>query len=344
VRRNYTSTKTIEAALDLNLWCDEDEAVIGLKLCRLVKRSAYLTAGTEAKDGEIFAMKIAFVIVAHKFPEQIVRLIRSLSPEAHYFIHIDRRAKAVFTEAQRLLENTPNVFLVEKRYPCYWGQFNIVNATLECLRTISKKGEKYDYAVLISGQDYPIKPVSEIKLFLERNRGRQFIEAFPLMEPNRWTNQDGAYQATRRVLNWHFFFRSHRIHLPLQREIPNSLVPYGGSQWWALTRECVDYLIDYVDTHPNVVNYFKNTFIPDELFFQTLVCNSPFRREVSGYSLSYVNWLNPNPTSPRVLTTEDFEALRKSDCLFARKFDPNRSEKLLKLVDQKLLNAERLVK
>lgn len=282
-------------------------------------------------------MKIAFVIIAHNYPEQIIRLIQSLAGENQFFIHIDKRAETIFQQTQNLLQGTSNVCLVDKRYRCYWGNFNIVNATLECLRVLCETKQECDYVVLISGQDYPIKPLSAIELFLEKNRGQQFIEAFPLLQDNQWTHQTGPYQAATRVLNWHFFLRSRHFYLPVRRKMPNSLMPYGGSQWWALTKECVHHLVDYVNTYPNVINYFKNTFIPDELFFQTLVCNSPFKEEVSGFNLRYIDWANPNPTPPKVLMTEDFESLKNSDCLFARKFDPDRSKELLNLIDQKLL-------
>lgn len=281
-------------------------------------------------------MKIAFVLLAHQHPEQIFRLIESLRGEDQFFIHIDKRAEAVFDQAQRLFRGNANVRFIADRHRCYWGNFNIVNATLECLKVVCEE-EKYDYVVLISGQDYPLKPLSEIKLFLEKHRGQQFIEAFPLLENNQWTDQEGAFQAANRVLKWHFFLRSRHFYLPVRRTMPNSLIPYGGSQWWALTSECVRYLVDYVKTNPNVMDYFKNTFIADELFFQTLVCNSPFKEAVTGSNLRYIDWSNPNPVPPRVLTIGDFESVKNSNCLFARKLDPDRSADLLNLIDQKLL-------
>lgn len=280
-------------------------------------------------------MKLAFVILAHKHPEQILRLVKSLnSEENHFFIHIDKRAESVFVETQKLFVSIPNVFLVDQRYACRWGQFSIVNATLSCLRQLCSTQKSYDYVFLISGQDYPIKPLSEVKRFLEKNWSQQFIEAFPMAEPNKWTEAGGPYQAMTRVSNWHFFLRSRHFLLPLPRKIPNSLVPYGGSQWWALTGDCVQWVVNYLNTNPGVVNYFKYTFIPDESFFQTLVCNSPFKEAVANRNLTYIDWENPNPTPPRVMTVEDIVALRNSNLLMARKFEPGRSDKVMDLLDQ----------
>ncbi|MFM7425451.1 MAG: beta-1,6-N-acetylglucosaminyltransferase [Elainella sp.] len=293
-------------------------------------------------------MKLAFVILAHRYPEQLARLVKLLSSDGDdCLIHIDRRAAALLEQTQRLLGDlvrTPQVVFVKQRSACRWGQFSIVNATLNCLNQMRQQAqhsgysEPYDYIVLISGQCYPIKPLAQIKRFLAAHRGQQFIEAFPILEPNPWTEQAGPYQAARRVFNWHGFFRSRHFYLPFQRTLPKGLIPYGGSQWWALSGDCVAYLLAELDAHPEVIQYFKYTFIPDELFFQTLVANSPFQTALANRCLTYLDWSNPNPTPPKVLGLEDFEQLANSDYLFARKFDPHRSQDLLTLIDQRLLS------
>jgi hypothetical protein len=284
-------------------------------------------------------MRIAFVILAHKFPEQIVRLINALNADGdQFFIHIDQRSPTVFNQLKERFENEPKVLLTTDRYACRWGQFSLVAATLSCLRSVCLSQETYDYVFLISGQDYPIKPLADLKRFLEKNKGQQFIEAFAFLEPNRWSEHEGVFQPEKRVLYWNFFLKSRHFQVPLRRKMPNSLIPYGGSQWWALTGECVHYIVKYLNANPSVSNYFKYTNIPDEIFFQTLVANSPFKGEITGHDLTYADWLNPNPFPPRVLTTENFESLKTSDLFLARKFEPERSGELLDLVDQLLLS------
>ncbi|MDX2241203.1 MAG: beta-1,6-N-acetylglucosaminyltransferase [Leptolyngbyaceae cyanobacterium bins.302] len=285
-------------------------------------------------------MRIAFVMLAHKFPEQIARLIHVLSLEDdHFFIHIDRRSPTVFNAVQKTFAANSRVVLTDERYACRWGQFSLVGATLSCLRKVCAAKEHYDYVLLISGQDYPIKPLPQLKRYLEQNQGKQFMDAFPFLEPNPWSEHTGIFQPARRVLDWHFFLRSRHLHIPIKRKIPNKLVPYGGSQWWALTGECVQHLMQYLDQHPNVTNYFKHTLIPDEIFFQTLICNSPFKQDISGSNLTYADWLNPNPFPPRVLTLEDIDPLKTSDLFLARKFEPERSGELLDLIDRELLSC-----
>ena len=56
----------------------------------------------------------------------------------------------------------PNIYFL-KRHTCYWGDFNIVKATCEGIKEIVKSGINFDYAILLSGQDYLIKSTTQIE-------------------------------------------------------------------------------------------------------------------------------------------------------------------------------------
>lgn len=284
-------------------------------------------------------MRVVYLILAHKLPEQLTRLITVLnSSSSHFFIHFDDRAETAFQETKQRLASYSNVDFVTPRSRCRWGQFSIVQATLTSLKTLAASKIDYDYAFLLSGQDYPIKPLCQINSFLEKNRGNQFMDWFPLDQPNQWTEQTGPYQAMRRIQHWHFAYRSRWLHLPIRRELPDNLLPYGGSQWWTLSSDCVQWLTQFIQTNPRVIRFFQNTFIPDELFFQTIVLNSPFKEKVINNTLRYVDFTRANPTPPAVLMKDDFEFLSTgTDALFARKFDSTRDQEILDLIDQAIL-------
>jgi hypothetical protein len=187
--------------------------------------------------------------------------------------------------------------------------------------------------MLLSGQDCPIRSTAQIHEFLERNNGREFIEAFRLDLPNRWTSQGGMFQAMKRVLYLTFFLRSRAFHIKYKRRFPNGWTPYGGSQWWCLTKECVGYLHDYLKNNRSVLRFFRNVYIPDETMLQSLVANSPFAKKIHGDGLHYIDWTNPNPTYPRTLDISDFEKIDSSEYLIGRKFDSVQSTELLERLD-----------
>jgi hypothetical protein len=283
---------------------------------------------------------IAYLIMGHRQPSQILRLIRALRDSAAFFVvHIDKRAADdVYNPLKDYAATHPEVHLT-RRIRCYWGDDGIARAMIECVKTTLQNGHNFDYAILLSGQDYPIKPATEIKAFLARNEGSQFIESFQLDKPNRWTSHAGPFQAMNRVRYWTFFFRSRRFHFRVPRRFPPGWRPFGGSQWWGLSRDCIQYLGRTFSTRPDVIRYFRHVFIPDESLFQTLIANEPsFSSRIVTDDLRHIDWERPNPRYPRTLDMEDFERLRASSKLFARKFEVERSRDLLDRIDTELLS------
>jgi Core-2/I-Branching enzyme len=284
-------------------------------------------------------MKVAYLIMGHRDPAQILRLVDALRDSAAFFvIHIDRRAgESVFAPLREFAATRSNVFLA-RRVRCYWGSFGIADAMIQSVRCAVESGLHFDYAILLSAQDYPIKNAEQIKEFLERNRGAEFIEAFELEKPNRWTTYGGPFQSMNRVEYWTIFVGSRHYHFRIPRRFPFGWKPFGGSQWWGLTRECILFLDETFRTKPEVLRYYRHTFIPDESLFQTVIANEPrfFGRIVDNH-LRHIDWERPNPRMPRTLNMDDLDRLRNSPKLFARKFDIERSAELLDRVDAELL-------
>ena len=286
-------------------------------------------------------MKVAYLIMGHRDPDQIVRLMDALRGSSAFFvIHIDKRAPdSVFAPLKEYAASHPEIFLT-RRIRCYWGGFGIAQAMIECVQAAARSGRPFDYAILLSAQDYPIKTEAHIEEFLTRNKGSEFIESFPLAQPNRWTTHSGAFQAMNRVRYWTFFIRSRTYHLPIKRKFPFGWEPYGGSQWWGLSRECILYLDQFLRRNRGFVRYFKHVLIPDESLFQSILSNSTFADRIVNDDLRYIDWDRPNPKYPRTLELDDFDRLQASSKLFARKFDPDRSKELQARVDADLLGFE----
>src|SRR5215472_17324278 len=188
-------------------------------------------------------MTFAYLIMGHRNPGHIINLIGSLRDSKSFFvIHIDKRASdSVYAPLRDYAVHNPDVFLT-KRVRCYWGGFGIVKATIECVKMAVKLNRDFDYAILLSGQDYPIKTTGQITEFFRKNKGKEFIESFSLSKPNRWSDHGGYYQAMNRVQYWTFSIRSRTFQVPLRRKLPFGCEPYGGSQWWCLSKECILYI------------------------------------------------------------------------------------------------------
>jgi len=297
-------------------------------------------------------MKIAYLILAHRLPLHLVRLISRLDTgEVNFFIHVDRRSpQHVYETLDWKLGNRQNVHFV-KRSRCHWGGFGIVRATLQGIEDVIQSGVAFDYVALLSGQDYPIKPNEEIRSFLGEREGTSFIHynPFPFTE---WVGQHGGWD---RVRMWHIRtdnhyliypeergFRSRALELvwntavkrfPLERRFPDGFHPHGGAQFWCLHRNHVWQIHKFVRANPRFVRFFRFVNIPDEIFFQTIAANILDRTKLHSDTLTYVPWNRPGAT----LYTSDVDALRSSEYLFARKFDPDVDARVLEMIDRELL-------
>ncbi|HXH82839.1 MAG TPA: beta-1,6-N-acetylglucosaminyltransferase [Candidatus Tectomicrobia bacterium] len=274
-------------------------------------------------------MNVAYLISAYKLPEQLVRLVRRLHGDSSWIaVHVDRKAPArVYVQMVEGVSDLDRVVFVD-RHVCHWGGFGHVRATLTCLDALYASGAPFDYAVLLTGQDYPLRARAEIERFLAEANGRSYISHWPLPHA-AWAGRGGL----DRVERWHAVWRRHlHVALPLRRRLPGGLVPWGGSPYWCLARPAVDHVRQVLRTAPELVRHFEHVWIPDELFFQTIVVNSPLRDTVVNDNLRYVDW--SRRPAPAVLRRDDFEAMVGSRALFARKFDVTVDAEILDLLDR----------
>lgn len=91
------------------------------------------------------------------------------------------------------------------------------------------------------------------------------------------------------------------------------------------------YLIKFVNNNPYYYRFFKNSFIPDEIFFNTIIMNSPFKFNVENNLLRYVDW-ERGPEFPRSLRIEDYDRIVDSNMMMARKFD--KDDAILDRIDE----------
>jgi Core-2/I-Branching enzyme len=288
-------------------------------------------------------MHLAYIISAYKYPEQLIRLIHRLNTGAtSFFVHVDKKTDdQIYREIFDAFSDQINVHFV-KRHRCDWGGFGHVAATLEGIGAIFRTNTRFEYAILLTGQDYPIKSTHDIDAFFEAHKGKLFLEFFHL-PTDVWQNR-GLVGGMERIEAWHWrIFRRHIRFWPgrlflLRRKFPAGFKPFGGSSYWCLSRECIEYIYDLTALNPAFVRFFNYVDVPDEIFFQTAILNSRFKESVVNDNLRYIDWKDGNSGSPRILRQDDFSTLFCSRKLFARKFDMTIDASVLNMIDEKILN------
>lgn len=299
-------------------------------------------------------MKITYLILAHRYPEQLYRLVDRLNDQGvNFLIHIDKKVDdKTYSQIENRLESLGNVFFIE-RYKCYWAGFGIAQATYQGLKESLERNIQFDYLCLMSGQDYPIKTNAYIQSYFKANNGKSFINTRPFPNPI-WTQHNGGYD---RIHNWYFIDAKNQYGFPHKlfssrptiskiisntlgkvipkRKFPAKYKPYGGAQFWALHKNHVDYVVNNVKANPDFFNYFKHVMVPDEILFQTIMGNHPrIKEEAVNDTLHFLEWNRRGAT----LIMEDKDNISNTYHLFARKFDANIDADIIEWIDTNILN------
>jgi len=298
-------------------------------------------------------MKVAFLVQAHNQPAHLARLIRALSCEQFsFFVHID--GKTDITEFRNLAARLQNVHFMEQRERVFYGGLSQVRATLHLLAAASKAGIGFGRYCLLSGADFPIKSKAHIIRCFEEST-QQLMRVDRKLEGEarnpHFENIERYFINDTALLNWRTgsqfkrYFAFQAI-LP-QRKFIEGITPYHGSGWWCLTKGCVDYILEFLNSNFNYARFFRYAKSSDEIFFHSIVKASPFAKQIShdfergtavgnDHGSHYIDWTPRGAALPKVLDEGDLGSLMESGALFARKFDENKSRKLLEVLEDSL--------
>lgn len=294
-------------------------------------------------------MQIAHLILAHDDPKHIGRLVRRLSSFSDVFIHIDKNADInVFKDA---VGNIENCFFAEKRIHCAWGSWNPVVAEIELIR-VALEHEKYDRLVFLQGADYPLKSNEYMKSFYQNNQGVEFVRACCctgvadpyFYEKCRYLlfyNNTNKLKTLANIITMKYQIKLRDGYI---RDDGKKYKVYWGSAQWAITGKCANYILEYYDTHAKFNRWFWNSFPADELYFSTIVMNSPFRDATLYHGpepakRGLVEWRNLHyfiylPGKIKVFNETDFELLSNRSELYVRKVNTKESTVLLDRIEK----------
>src|ERR1044072_531348 len=182
-------------------------------------------------------MRIAHLILAHKNPKQLQKLLDALKhPAFDFYIHIDKKTDAA--PFQYLIDNK-STFLVQKRTKIYWADFGTIQATINGFEEILPK-KIYNYINVISAQDFPIKPANEIYNYINQRNGTEFITCESL---DTWKVEPRIKKY--HLINWRIPGR-YRLGYFITKILPERKFPVkheivGRANWFTLTAKAVEY-------------------------------------------------------------------------------------------------------
>jgi hypothetical protein len=274
---------------------------------------------------------IAYLLLVHRFPQQFKRLFRAIhDPDNHYVVHVDANAGPdLQAEIRDFLKLYPNAAMLESR-KALWGGYSLVDAELRGMEKLLEMNADWEVFINLSGQDFPLMTQKSIKAFLARHRGQEFIKVL---------DQAVARPDTMdRVRKYVIELGGRMVRTPLARRFLSGARPYIGNQWMMVSRA----FCTFVCRDPAAARFkafYRNTFIADEGFFQTVMMNGAPHGQIVNDDKRMIDWIPDGDIKlrPRTYTAEDAAALIASGDLFARKFDAEVDSKILDILEAHLL-------
>ena len=272
--------------------------------------------------------RIAYILLCHKDPAGIIAQAQRLTAAGDFVaIHFDGRARmADYSKIHHALQGNTGVVFTKRRIKCGWGEWSLVEATLQAVSAAEAAFPNATHFYMLSGDCMPIKSARYVHEFLDRD-DVDYIESFDFFESD-WIKV--GLKAERLIYRHWFNERSNKPlfyasmnaqkRLGLTRKIPADIAMQIGSQWWCLRRRTIEWLLDFTKKRRDVMQFFRTTWIPDETFFQTLVRHLVPDNEVRTRPLTFL--LFTDYGMPVVFYNDQYELLLSQDYLFARKISP----------------------
>ncbi|MFP4327963.1 MAG: beta-1,6-N-acetylglucosaminyltransferase [Paracoccaceae bacterium] len=240
-------------------------------------------------------------------------------------IHVDRAVpRAAFHAFRKALSGLEDVRFC-KRYRCEWGTWGLVAASQSAAEMLLHAFPRVRHVYLASGSCLPLRPVEELIDYLADRPNTDFIESATTADVP-WTV--GGLDQERFTLRFPFSWKRHRLlfdtaveiqrKLRLRRKMPNGIVPHMGSQWWCLTRRTLSAILEDPDRRV-YDRFFREVWIPDESYFQTLSRIYSPHIESRSLTLSKFDFQG----KPHIFYDDHLQLLRRSDCFVARKIWPH---------------------
>lgn len=270
-------------------------------------------------------VRIAFVLLCHKDVEGIISQAEGLTAAGDYIaIHFDARARtADHARLRAALADNPRVTFAARRVKCGWGEWSLVQATLEAVKAAYRAFPEATHFYMLSGDCMPVKS-AEFARDLLAAEDADYIEAFDFRTSGwirtglreerliyrHYFNERGnkrAFYAAMNLQKW----------LGLERKPPADIQVMIGSQWWCLRRKTIAEVLDFTRSRPDVLRFFRTTWIPDETYFQTLVAHLVPRAELRLRTLTFLIFSDYG--MPVTFHDDHFDLLLAQDYLFARK-------------------------
>jgi hypothetical protein len=320
-------------------------------------------------------MRIAFLVLNHREPAQLLRLLKTLRlqlPDAPIVVHNDKFRIDVAVSA---FDSIGNTNLLTSDAPGVWGNFSVVESCWRAMAWMIENLE-FDWVILLSAQDYPIKPLATLQDHIATTGADALLRAMPINElrtraERRDKRRRYLYQYRSAVAKGQAEQSSGHLRVWLRRngglfvDVLNNAQPFfqvfkfpdqmpwsmgwrAGSTPFSQTEPC------WFGSHWFGMSYRAAELVTSchrdrrdyvEYYRRTIIPEESAtatllynspRLRVEPRDLHYVRWTQPTTGHPDIFTVNDLPELLSVPEYFARKFDVAVDTNILDRLDEVL--------
>lgn len=246
----------------------------------------------------------------------INQLISHLPDDWGIYIHIDKKSDI----NPSCIDARAHVCSI---YKIYWGSKEHLDAELALFKQAYESTVGFDYFHLVSGEDYWCCPPCNFDTVFTPPYSYMYSHPLPW---SGWYNggfeliqykqlasygdiRKGLMAWLNRIVKWS------QIVLGIRQKLPDYPL-YCNVARSSLHRTAVHEIL-FSSIADDLNKRMENTLIPEELFFSTVLLNSPVKNQIVPNSKRYVDW--SSVPAPKVLTTDDLGQALASGAVFCRK-------------------------
>jgi hypothetical protein len=289
-------------------------------------------------------MTVAYVVLSHRNPPQILRLVRALAegPAARVLVRHDGRRSTLTPAAIEAAGGEA----IEDHIEVEWARWSHLELIMGCLREARRRLDP-DWTLILSGQDYPLRPMAAIEADLGRSQSDARLGAVREVETSRPAGDDEFYLRCRyrhyarprsmpdlpRALRPLVYARDMPPLVGVRRIAPAPLRFYASADWLTLRRSALRKILDAARDR-RLMRHFRRVAVPSESFFASvLLADSSLTVEPD--HRRFARFSGPAAPHPDTLTSGDLESVLSSGADFARKFDVEVDSEVLDRLDER---------
>lgn len=289
-------------------------------------------------------MIVAYVVLSHRNPPQVLRLVRGLAegPSAKVLVRHDGRRSPL----ERASIEAVGGEALDDEIRVEWGRWSQLELILSCLHEARRRHDP-DWTLVLSGQDDPLRPMADIEDDLDRSGLDARIGAMREVESRRPATGDEFFLRCRyrhlarprampdlpRRLRPLVYARELPPLIGVRRLAPAPLRFFSSADWLTLGRRALDAVLAATGDR-RLMHHFRGVAVPSESFFASVLL-ADASLAIDHDHRRFASFPGHGRPHPDTLTSADLDRILASGADFARKFDAELDSEVLDRLDER---------